>query len=88
MLRMDRLDRLVFSLLALLLLIVVPAIVGRAMPPYDPGTGRPMLMTASFIAERRYLQEVVSPALVLASKADTALEEAICQAECRVTLYQ
>lgn len=47
-----------------------------------------MLMTASFIAERRYLQEVVSPALVLASKADTALEEAICQAECRVTLYQ
>ncbi len=86
--RLDWLDWLVFTVLAILLLVVVPAFVGRAMSPYDPDSGRPVLLTANIIAERRYLDEVARPALALASEADKALEDASHQMSRGVILYQ
>ena len=85
---MDRLDWAVFSLVGLLLLFVAPAVAGRALSPYDPESGRPVLLTAAVIAEQRYLDEMVRPALALVSEADRALEEADRQVGRGVVLYQ
>jgi hypothetical protein len=86
--RMDRLDWTVFSLVGLLLFFVAPAMAGRALSPYDPETGRPVLLTAAVIAEQRYLDEIVRPALALVGEADRALEEADRQVSRGVVLYQ
>ena len=86
--RMDRLDWTVFSLVGLLLFFVAPAMAGRALSPYDPETGRPVLLTAAVIAEQRYLDEMVRPALALVGEADRALEEADRQVGRGVVLYQ
>ena len=73
--RMDWLDWLVLSLLAIVFLVIVPAVAGRAMSPYH--SGRPVLLSASVITEQRYLDEVARPALELVRFADAVLDDAL-----------
>lgn len=72
---MDWLDWAVLGTLSLLLLVVAPALIGRALSPYDPDSGHPVLLSADIIAERRYLEEVARPVLDLLVRADETLSE-------------
>ncbi|HIE38763.1 MAG TPA: hypothetical protein EYP77_06810 [Anaerolineae bacterium] len=81
----DFLDYLVLAALAVLAFLVGPALAGRALSPYEEG--RPVLLTADLLAERRYL-ETARSALQVATRADRILEEADRQAGQGVTAWR